>query len=66
MGRGRRGILEQSQKKPKISPVARKNQPLSCIIGDKKIPHTFSFPWEFIEKCQKMDHKAFAQALLQN
>jgi len=66
MGRGRRGIIEQSQKNPKSCLVARKNQPDFCPLGDKKITSTVSFPLEFIEKCQKMDPKTFAQVILSN
>jgi len=66
MGRGRRGIIEQSQKNTKSSLVPRKNQPDFCLLGNKKITSTVSFPSEFIEKYQKMDPKVFAQAILPN
>ena len=65
-GRGRRGIINQSQKKPKNALVARKNQPAFCLIGDKKINYNISVPCEFIENLKKMDPKDVAEFLLPN
>jgi len=66
MGRGRSGIIEQSQKKPKNCLVARKNQPDFCLLGDKKITDRVTIPWVFIENLKKMDPKAFAKEILPN
>jgi len=66
MGRGRRGIIDQSQKNNKSSPVARKNQPDFVLLGDKKITSRVAIPCEFVENLKKMDPRYVAQALLQN
>jgi len=64
MGRGRRGIIEQSQKKPKMTPVQRKNANLYCPLGGNKIKDTIVLPCEFIGKVKKMDPKYVAEVLL--
>jgi hypothetical protein len=66
MGRGRRGIIEQSQKKPKNPSLLRKNNNLYYPVGDKNINDTIVFPCEFIEKVKKMDPKDVAEVLLLN
>jgi uncharacterized protein (UPF0305 family) len=66
MGRGRRGIIEQSQKKPKINLVQRKNANLYCPIGGKKINYKIALPCEFIQNLKKMDPKDVAEVLLLN
>jgi len=66
MGRGRRGIIEQSQKKPKNLFVQRKYANLYCPIGDKKINYKIALPCEFIQNLKKMDPKDVAEFLLQN
>jgi len=64
MGRGRRGIIEQSQKKPKNPFVQRKYANLFCPIGDKKITDKIAIPCEFIKNLKKMDPKYVAEVLL--
>jgi len=66
MGRGRRGIIEQSQKKPKMPVVHRKNANLYCPVGGKKTNDTIVLPCEFIGKVKKMDPKDVAEVLLLN
>ena len=66
MGRGRRGIVDQSLKNIKSSLVPRKNQPDFVLLGDKKITERVTVPCDFIESLKKMDPKYVARALLPN
>jgi hypothetical protein len=66
MGRGRRGIIEQSKKKPKNPLVPRKYANVYSPIGDKKIQNRIAVPCDFIENLKKMDPKYVAQVLLLN
>jgi len=66
MGRGRRGIINQSSKKRKGDLVVRKNQHNFARIGDKKITSIVSVTCEFIESLKKMDPRFVAQAICHN
>ena len=66
MGRGRRGIINQSLKSTQGDLVLRKNQHNFALIGDKKITSKVSVPCEFIESLKKMDPRFVAQAICQN
>jgi len=63
MGRGRRGIINQSLKSTQSDLVLRKNQPGFVPIGDKKITRMISLPCEFVETLKKMDPKIVARAV---
>jgi len=65
MGRGRRGIINQSLKSTQGDLVLRKNQHNFALIGDKKITRV-SLPCDFVEELKKMDPRFVAQAICQN
>jgi len=66
MGRGRRGIINQSHKNTQGDLVVRKNQYNFALLGDKKITRKIFIPCEFVENLKKMDPRFVAQAICQN
>ena len=66
MGRGRRGVINQSLKSSQSDLVLRKNQANFALLGDKKITRRITVPCEFVETLKKMDPKFVAQAILPN
>jgi len=67
MGRGRRSIVEQSQKKPKIlSTLPRKNPQIYFhdMAAEKDV--SFFFSEDAIQELKKMDPKDFATLVLRN
>jgi len=67
MGRGRRGIVEQSQKKPKITSLCpRKNDQMYFHDVDCKKDFSFVLSGDIIEALKKMDPKDVSAVLLRN
>jgi len=63
MGRGRRGVFNQSLRNTRSDLVLKKNQYFFAIAGDKKEVRP-PFPPELIEALKKIEPKLFANAAL--
>jgi len=67
MGRGRRCILQQSQKKPKnLSTLPRKNPHIFFYDMPPEKDVSFFFSVDAIQEFKKMDPKDFAALVLRN
>jgi len=67
MGRGRRGAIEQSQKKPKMAHLCpRKNSQIYFHVVDCEKDLSFVLSGDVVEALKKMDPKDVSTLLIRN